>query len=997
MKLQVTRSSNPSRTSILKIAILVAVSTAVTNRASTAELLVESGTNQKQVTLSGPDSCWQLVVTERDGNQLTDATAIATYRASPNAVVTVDATGMVRPLKDGAATVSITKGKLRAEIPVRVTDVNPHSLLNFVTDVAPVFTRNQCNSGGCHGKKGGQQGFELALLGFEPELDYDRLLDRVDLDNPEESYLLQKATKVEPHEGGVRFKTGSPHYRLIHRWIAQGARRGEASDPMVTRIEVTPDNRTLPRESRQQLSVLAHMSNGTVRNITHFCQFESNAKRLADVTREGVVRLHDIAGIASIMVRYQTHVGVFRAVIPTGTKLVDLPPAGSFVDRLLFAQYETLGIPPSPVCDDRTFIRRATIDVAGRLPTPAEVTAFTDDPSSDKDTNLIERLLADDGYADYFALKWSSVLRNRRTTARQNPKPTAAFHKWIRDGLKQNKPYDQFVRNVLTATGDFNNTPPVVWYREANEMSVQLEDTSQLFLGQRLQCARCHHHPQEKWSEADYYGMAAFFSRVEVSTKNEVTVSVKGGKWEALNPKAEKPIPPTPLEQDPISGNDDPRGALVEWMTSEDNRFFPKALVNRYWKHFLGRALVEPEDDMRATNPPTNPALLDALADHFIQSGFDLKNLVRTICLSHAYRLSSEANDLNLNDTQNYSRFLPRRLLAEVLLDGIDQVTLEKSRFSNVSVETRAIQLPDNQTGSYFLNIFGRPDMGSVCECERRSDATLAQLLHLLNSREIVAKTAGKRARILARDPRPHRERIEELYQVALSRSPTEQESKALLDYLAEIESESDTDTSSASQSLESATPLPQQSSSGKNKPVTIISISASESPKPHYAQAVFDGNVGTRWSVQGKGHFLQVEFNRETDIEEIQIGVTKGIRRYRFDILASNGGRDFKQVSSFESSGKGDAVESYRLRRTKARFIRIVHQGNSSNTWSNTHTVKFPGIPVARSVRLAEIDTTISSHQDKADDQPPREGSSDPYADIIWALITTKEFMFNH
>jgi len=995
LKLTVTGPSSRSRTSILQIAILVAVSTAVSSRASTAELLVESDTDQKQVTLSGPDSCWQLVVTERDGNQLTDATAIATYRASPNDVVSIDSTGMVRPLKDGAATISIIKGKLLCEIPVQVTDVNTHGLLNFVTDVAPVFTRNQCNSGGCHGKKGGQQGFELALLGFEPELDYDRLLDRIDLDNPAESYLLQKATKVEPHEGGARFKTDSPHYRLVQRWIAQGAPLGEASDPIVTRIEVTPGNRTLPRESRQQLSVLAHMSNGTVRNITHFCQFESNAKRLAEVSREGVVRSQDVAGIASIMVRYQTHVGVFRVVIPTGTKINNLPPASSFVDRLLFAQYETLGIPPSPACDDRTFIRRATIDIAGRLPTPPEVTAFTDDSSSDKDADLIDRLLTDDGYADYFALKWSSVLRNRRTTARQNPKPTAAFHKWIRDGLKQNKPYDQFVLNVLTAAGNFNNTPPVVWYREANEMSVQLEDTSQLFLGQRLQCARCHHHPQEKWSEADYYGMAAFFSRVEVSTKDEVTVSVKGGKWETLDPKAEKTIPPTPLEQEAISGDDDPRGALVEWMTSKDNRFFSKALVNRYWKHFLGRALVEPEDDMRATNPPTNPALLDALADHFIHSGFDLKTLVRTICLSHAYRLSSEANDLNLDDTQNYSRFLPRRLLAEVLLDGIDQVTLEMSKFSNVSAETRAIQLPDNQTGSYFLNIFGRPDMDSVCECERRSDATLAQLLHLLNSREIIAKTAGKRARILAGDPRPHPERIEELYQVALSRSPSKQESKALLDYLAE--NESNPDAPSASQSPESVTPPQQQSSPGKNEPVTIVSIGASESPKPHYAQAAFDGNVGTRWSVQGKGHFLQVEFNRETDIEEIQIGVTHGSRRYRFDILASNGGRDFKQVSSFESSGKGDAIESYRLHTTKARFIRIVHQGNSSNTWSNTHTVKFPGIPVVGSVPLAEVSATTIAHQDKADDQPPRKGSSDPYADIIWALITTKEFMFNH
>ena len=998
----------PSRLTLTLV--LAGALSATTVQAAPRSLSVELGDKQKELVLAGPDSCWQLAVTMHDdaGREF-DVTTSSAYKASPAGIVQIDSTGMVRPIADGKATITATSGTLKAEVSVTVRQVKEPPKLNFVNDVAPLFTRHGCNSGGCHGKKGGQEGFELALLGFEAKLDYDQLLkeDRLDLDDPEESFLLHKVTKIEPHEGGERFKKDSPAYRLLHRWIAQKAPRGEDSDPVVSRIEVAPRQRTLDRQTRQQLTVLGHMSDGTVRNITHLCQFQPNQENLAATSADGLVTIQKLAGIAAVMVRYQTHVDVFRAVIPTGTQVNKLPKPNGFIDKLVFAQYRTLGIPPSGVCDDRTFIRRATIDIAGRLPTPEEVAKFVAEKGDKKDHSLIDRLLADDGYADYFAGKWSAVLRNRRATPKEDPKPTAAFHAWIRDGLKKNKPYNQFVREVLTATGQDKKNPQVVWYREANDMSVQLEDTTQLFLGQRLQCARCHHHPLEKWSETDYYGMAAFFSQISVSPKKGVSVSVKKGKWEATHPKTNKKIPPTPLDQSPITGNADPRGALVDWMTKKDNPFFARALANRYWKHFLGRGLVEPEDDMRATNPATNPALLDALAEHFVKSGYDLKSLVRVICLSRAYRLSSEANELNLHDEQNYSRFLPRRLQAEVLLDAIDTVTQSKSKFANVSADTRATQLPDNQTGSYFLKVFGRPDAGSVCECERSSDASLAQLLHLLNSTEILTKVRGPRAAALIKDKRPHEERIGELYQIALSRAPSPEESTALLSYLNEQAAHVKKEPAEKNEKKKGkpAKKSPSKKKTKSGGPTVIVAVSETgDSAQDHGADKAFDGDPKTRWSVNGAGNYLQFELNRSERLEEIRLGFYRGNRRYKFDLLASSNGKKWRPIASFESSGKGGDVESFRFKAVETRFVRIVHRSNSKNKWANTHTVEVPGVKVAKTLRIdkpeeGQVARSKKPRRRARSNKPSPETDNKPnaYADITWALINTKEFMFNH
>jgi len=442
---------------------------------------------------------------------------------------------------------------------------------------------------------------------------------------------------------------------------------------------------------------------------------------------------------------------------------------------------------PSLHTGDGTFIRRATIDIAGRLPTADEVRAFLADSSADKRDRLVDRLIASPDYADNFAAKWSAVLRNKRRNGTDSIY-TFRFHDWLRDALDRNLPYDQIVRGVLTAAGDAEAHPPVQWFREVSQPGLQMEDTAQLFLGMRLGCAKCHHHPFEEWSQQDYYGFEAFFT--QVGLKNSLfnpqqnqpdMVYLKDVVPASTNPRTGKPVPPTPLGGAAldIPAWEDARQRLVDWMVEPANPFFAKALVNRTWKHFMGRGIVEPEDDLRVTNPPTNPELLDALAARFIASGFDLKDLVRTICTSSAYQLSSEATDDNQLDRQNFSSFQPRRLTAEILFDAINSAVGVPATFNGLPAGTRAVQLPDNGFDTYFLKVFGKPEATSACECERNPEANLAQSLHLLNSQEVQGRLQGGKAlpATFAKDEaRSLDELIDELYLRAFARQPTSAE-----------------------------------------------------------------------------------------------------------------------------------------------------------------------------------------------------------------------------
>jgi hypothetical protein len=514
---------------------------------------------------------------------------------------------------------------------------------------------------------------------------------------------------------------------------------------------------------------------------------------MADADKDGLVKTLDLPGNAAVMVRYGGRVSVFSVSIPLGAPVDVLPQEKNYIDRYIFANLKLVGVPPSPICDDSTFLRRISLDIAGRLPTVEETKAFLSSKEPDKRDHAIDALLASPDYADYFANKWTSLLKNKRD---DNADITAnfAFHDWMRDTLLANTPYDQIVRQILASTGTIVSNPPVAWYKRVKEPAQQLEDVAQLFLGVRMQCAQCHHHPFERWSQGDYYHLAAFFSQVgrkPTGIAGEDLIFHKRGVAQAEHRRTHVMLKPAGLgapELD-IPPDEDPRLKLADWMADKSNPFFAKALVNRYWKHFFKRGLIEPEDDIRDTNPATNPDLLDALAKHFTESGFDLKALVRTLAQSHAYQLSAMPEGPNAVDSQAYSHFYPKRMTAEVLLDSIDMVTGAKSDFADLPPGTRAVSLPDNSynKASPFLKVFGRPEGASVCECERVQTASLAQSLHLMNASDVKAKltTSNGRADQLSKGGAPEPDRIRELYLAAFSREPSADEVRIAETHLA--------------------------------------------------------------------------------------------------------------------------------------------------------------------------------------------------------------------
>ncbi|MSR42817.1 MAG: DUF1553 domain-containing protein [Pedosphaera sp.] len=741
----------------------------------------------KPVRLVGKDARQQLVITARDAaGALRDVTHEVTFTSAPANLVRIAANGLITPAADGATTITAqTKDGLKATLAVAVEKATIGLPINFANQIVPIFTKSGCNSGGCHGKSGGQNGFKLSLLGFEPTEDYEYLVKegrgrRVLPAAPERSLLLLKASAMVPHGGGKRIDADSFDYQLISRWIAQGMSYGNPTDPTVARIEVFPKQRTLALGGNQQLAVTAYYTDGTAEDVTHTAVYEANDKEMGKAENTGHVSVFQQPGDVGVMIRYQGKVSVFRATVPLGAPVEKLPPARNFIDEIVFNKLKAVGMPASEVCDDATFIRRVTLDLGGRLPTLEESRAFLADAGPSKRDLLIDRLLEGTDYADYFANKWASLLRNKRGQP-THQRGNYAFHAWIRDALVANKPYDQFAREVLAASGDIASNPPVAWYRQVTTANMQLEDTAQLFLGTRLQCAQCHHHPYEKWSQNDYYSFSAFFSQVARkpgSQAGEEVIYHRRGNASAVNKKNSQTVKPAGLGAPPVelAPDEDPRHALADWLSAKDNPFFAHTLANRYWKHFFNRGLVEPEDDMRETNPPVNPELLDALARYFVASKYDMKQFVRTLCQSKTYQLSSVPNKYNAADKHNFSRYYPKRLSAEVLFDAVNGLTKSGGGFAGLPADTRAVQLPDNSFNatSYFLTVFGRPDSSSACECERSMDASLAQSLHLLNSRDIQDKLASNtgRAALLVADSRSDDEKIRELYLLAFARQP---------------------------------------------------------------------------------------------------------------------------------------------------------------------------------------------------------------------------------
>jgi hypothetical protein len=763
-----------------------------------ARLEVEPGA----VVIRGSDGAAQLLVTGRkaDGQSvdLTHDPAVR-FETSDARVVRIEPGGMVRPSGDGEARIIVRWEDREATARVVVEDFADRRLVSFAGEVVPILTKSGCNAGACHGKASGQNGFRLSLIGSDPTQDFESLVRedrgrRVFPSAPGSSLMLRKPTALVPHGGGRRFEPESAESRTIARWIAQGARFDPEAGPTLARLDISPARRRIGPRGRQQLRVIACFDDGSEADVTRLAQFQTNAPDLAVADDRGLVEARDGVGEAAIMARYGGRVAVARVVVPNGGEQPawDDPRSTNRIDPLLFGKLRELGIPPSPACTDAEFARRSALDLCGILPDPADVVAFESDPDPDKRTRWVDRLLDRPEYADLFAMTWSAILRNTRSLGDLSKPGTFAFHDWIRQAIAENMPYDRFVAALLTAQGDPAYNSPVVWYRHFKTPEEQADDAAQLFLGLRIACARCHHHPADSWGQADYHGFAALFARVGRKPGDDpvtprIFVLPEGL---ATDPLTGISFPPRVLGGSALidlGPRDDPRRRLADWLREPGNPYFARAVVNRYWKHFFGRGLVEPEDDLRASNPSSIPELLDALADDFVAHGYDLKRLVRTIATSRAYDRSSLPTELNARDRRNFARFYPRRLPAEVLFDAIGRVTGSPESFEGVPAGFRAVQLPDEGFSSYFLDVFGRPKRESACACERSDEPSLSQGLHLLNSETIQRHLADDRGRAArwASNPGPDEMKINELYRLAYSRPPTADEQSVCLAHLA--------------------------------------------------------------------------------------------------------------------------------------------------------------------------------------------------------------------
>jgi hypothetical protein len=689
--------------------------------------------------------------------------------------------------------------------------------VRFGTEVVPVLTRLGCNSGGCHGKATGQNGFRLSLLGFEPEFDYEAIVResrgrRLFPAAAEQSLLLLKGTAQMPHGGGKRLDAGSEDYQILLQWIREGASPPRSDDPQLERIELTPAEQILSPDTKLQLTVRAWFSDGTSRDVTRQSVYQTNESDIATVDADGCVTTGSKPGLVAVMARFGEKIETFQAALPfvrdtehalvVAEKLNALEQTlgDAAIDRLLLQQWRRLGIVPSGLADDTAFLRRVSIDICGTLPTVDEINAYVSENRPDKRQRLIDRLLDRSEYASYFSLKWGDILQNRGAgySTSQQRAGTTLFSAWIRDSIANNKPYDQFVSEILTASGSQSENPPTLWYRTVRKSPEYVESVAQAFLGVRIQCAQCHHHPSERWSQTDYYRLAAVFARVgrkggfadaEVPTDEVIFVSDKGS---VVHPRTGEVLAPAALGSDVfrLDHHVDPREQLAEWMTQPDNPFFARTMVNRMWAHFLGRGIIHPIDDARSTNPPSNPKLLDALAADFVASGYDIKQLIRSITNSYAYRLDSVLTDGNAEDTQSFARFYPRRMSAEVLLDGISQVLDVPTQFASGAgmfpTGTRAIDLPDENVPAAFLDIFGRPGRMSACECERVDAPALTQALELVNSAEIQRKLteATGFAHQIALAETSNSDRATRIFLRTLGRAPRTEELKISVDYL---------------------------------------------------------------------------------------------------------------------------------------------------------------------------------------------------------------------
>ena len=673
---------------------------------------------------------------------------------------------------------------------------------SFVNDVEPVLTRLGCNSGSCHGKLAGQNGFKLSLRGFAPDLDHIAITReargrRLAKSRPRESLLLAKPLMRVPHKGGKTLETGSPEYTTLLAWIAAGAPGPSAKEPTIQRLVIDPPAKSYMPGEALAVKVRAEYSDGSARDVTSLALFKSNDEGLASVEENGRVKALR-PGATSIMASFQGQVAVHVVTTPY-EQSVDASvyaARANFIDDHVMAKLREVRLEPSPACDDATFLRRASLDLTGALPEPEGVERFVEDGDPHRRRALVDRLLDSPAYVDAWASAWGELLQNRveRDQDQRGRKGVRGFARWIREAVRENRPWDKLVRDVLTARGPLTQEPAGGYYLVNRKPEDVAEAATHAFLGTRIQCAKCHDHPLERFTQDDYYGMAAFFTRVKLDGKvtdegRAVDVGVPGrrGRKKATNldaervgighPRTGKFVAPRPLDRSvaKLDPGQDPREALADWMTSKDNRLFARAIVNRIWKKFFAVGLVEPVDDLRVTNPATNEPLLDALCDDLIAHDFDLKHLMRTILLSRTYGLSSDTLPGNVADRKFFSHYYPRRLSAEVMADAIATATGVPEHYTGYADGLRAVQLPDPKVQSYLLDTFGRPERVTPCACERSGEVTMPQVLHLMNGEAMEGRLNDEEGhlKLLLKSGKPDREAVGAIFLATLGRSPS--------------------------------------------------------------------------------------------------------------------------------------------------------------------------------------------------------------------------------
>ena len=767
-----------------------------------------------EVRLNGNFARTQLLVTRADAatteERRDDLTSQAKFESSNPAIVTIEPNGLITARQDGQANIVVSLGELRREVPVTVAGVVEHPPLRFTRDIRPILTQSGCAMAACHAAQYGQGGFKLSVFGFDPDQDRvamvrDSQARRLNPLSPDDSLLLLKPTAQMPHGGGKRIIKDSVDYQILRAWIASGAPAPGKDEPQVTKLSVQPARRVCGVGAKQQLRVEAQYSDGTSRDVTSWARFDTIDDGVATVTREGLVTTVG-SGQGAIMVRFEGQADTPLFVVPYAEPA---PLTGwqnqNFVDELAAAKFRELNIEPSPLCDDATFIRRAFLDALGTLPTPEQTQAFLQSADPNKRVVLVDQLLGfvdspsagqyNEAYSAWWALRWSDLLNN--TSRELGAQGMWALHNWTRDSFRTGKPFDKFVRELVTAKGSIYSNGPANFFRIHKDSSALAEATAQVFLGVRMECAKCHHHPFEKYSQEDYYSLAAYFSRVGTKTTEEFglfgdeAIIMIRDAGDVRHPKTGQVLPPKPLDAAPLDNALDRRIALADWLTSKENTLFARSVANRYVKFLLGRGLVEPVDDMRSTNPASNPPLLDALAKNLVDSNFNLKQLLRTIMQSRLYQLSSQPTPANAKDRKFYSHYQVKRLTAEALADAVDRATGVPTKYPNLPPGTKAIELPDAEYPDYFLNTFAKPRRASICECERAPDPSLTQALHTLNGDTLTTKIADKTGRIgqLLAASKPHEEIITDLYLAALCRPPTDQERAMCQKFLAEAAS----------------------------------------------------------------------------------------------------------------------------------------------------------------------------------------------------------------